>query len=455
MKKLYPKILLFNPWIYDFAAYDFWIKPLGLLHIAGMLANKGYEIFLVDCLDRHHPVHLKYLGLNQAPTKPDGTGKFYREEIEKPDVCSFVPRQYSRYGMAPAVVEKLLDNLSAEPDFVFVTTTMTYWYPAVVDAVKMLRNKFKNAQIIVGGIYASLCRDHATNYIQPDYLMSGEADSRLLSFLNGKSNNPQEENNSWKDFPTPDYSFYEELNSAAILTSKGCPFNCSFCASKFIVSSFVRKNSETVFEEMETIVKNKGIEHFTFYDDALLLNSENYFKPLLRKIIESDLVLQMHTPNGLQIRYIDEEMAELFFKAGVKTIRLSFESSNKMRQKNMSLKVTNSDLDKALHNLENAGYARKDISVYVLMGLPDQDVLEFKDSIKFVHDLGAKNSVASFSPIPGTVDWQNSINSGYWNDNNDLLLTNNSIFPVWHKKYSYELCSNLKQWANQKNIFLS
>ena len=46
-----PHILLVNPWIADFAAYNFWIKPLGLLNIADLLRENGFRVTLIDCLD--------------------------------------------------------------------------------------------------------------------------------------------------------------------------------------------------------------------------------------------------------------------------------------------------------------------------------------------------------------------------------------------------------------------
>ena len=49
------RILCINPWIYDFAAYNTWIEPLGLLTVAGVLRAAGHEVALIDCLDRHHP----------------------------------------------------------------------------------------------------------------------------------------------------------------------------------------------------------------------------------------------------------------------------------------------------------------------------------------------------------------------------------------------------------------
>ncbi|MBD3380022.1 MAG: B12-binding domain-containing radical SAM protein, partial [Candidatus Omnitrophica bacterium] len=48
-------ILIVNPWIYDFAAYDLWMKPWGLLKISSILKRNGFGVDLIDCLDRHHP----------------------------------------------------------------------------------------------------------------------------------------------------------------------------------------------------------------------------------------------------------------------------------------------------------------------------------------------------------------------------------------------------------------
>ena len=445
MSRRSPKILLFNPWIYDFAAYDFWIKPMGLLLVGNMLRQKGYETFLVDCLDRQHPVLLKYCGVEKAVTKSNGTGKFVREEIEKPAVLSHIPRKYSRYGMPPQVVQMVLDQMPFEPEYILITSVMTYWYPAVKDAAELLRKRFPKARIVLGGSYATLCPQHAFENIIPDNLIIGQGEQTLWELLNENEKYDLALNYQ------ADYSSYQNLESIAILTSKGCPFNCSFCASKNLVSSYSRRDHMSVLEEIDFYRHEKNVKHFTFYDDALLHQPEKYIKPLLREIIKRKWEINLHTPNGLQIRYIDRELAELFFKSGVKTIRLSFETANKDRQKDMCSKVTNSDLERALENLEAAGFSRDKIGVYIMMGLPEQDELEFQDSVNYVSNLGAKNSIASFSPIPGTVEWNRAVQSGFWEQESDLLLTNNSLFPIWSKKTSYSHCCDLLQWAKQKN----
>ena len=72
-------VLLVNPWIYDFAAYDLWSKPLGLLYLAGFLRHCGFEIHLIDCLDVHHPA-MKLDPSVKTPTRRSyGTGKFWRQ----------------------------------------------------------------------------------------------------------------------------------------------------------------------------------------------------------------------------------------------------------------------------------------------------------------------------------------------------------------------------------------
>ena len=78
MVKDTPHILLINPWIYDFAAFDFWAKPLGLLSIGGMLRGQGYQISYIDCLDRFHP-ELR----NTLKTDKFGKGHYLKTTTKK------------------------------------------------------------------------------------------------------------------------------------------------------------------------------------------------------------------------------------------------------------------------------------------------------------------------------------------------------------------------------------
>ena len=96
-----PTILLINPPIYDFAAYDLFNKPLGLLYLAAILRARGYQVRTIDALDRN------FVALDErqslTPTKPNGTGKYHSEIIEKPQCLGHVPRHYRRYGLGAEV----------------------------------------------------------------------------------------------------------------------------------------------------------------------------------------------------------------------------------------------------------------------------------------------------------------------------------------------------------------
>ncbi|MCK4810262.1 MAG: radical SAM protein [Candidatus Omnitrophica bacterium] len=80
-------ILAVNPWIYDFAAYDFWLKPYGFLVLLTYLKNKGVNIDYIDCL-------------NKKETRDNfARGKYYSEIIKKPQQLKSIPRYFSRYGI--------------------------------------------------------------------------------------------------------------------------------------------------------------------------------------------------------------------------------------------------------------------------------------------------------------------------------------------------------------------
>ena len=448
MPKAPPKILLFNPWIYDFAAYDFWTKPLGLLRVGTFLQQAGCEIHLVDCLDRHHPVLLKYLGSAEAKTRADGSGKYHREEIRKPAVLGHIPRKYCRYGMPPEVVSRLLDQVPFVPDVIFVTSIMTYWYPAVRDAVMMLRTRFPKVPVVLGGIYATLCPQHAKRVSGADVVIQGPGESQALRLVAQMTGFPLREPD--ENEPFANYDLYPRLVSVAVMTSRGCPYRCSFCASHLVSPEYERRAVDRVLAELARWV-DRNVEHVAFFDDALLHRSAQSFKPLLEGIVKRRWSLQLHMPNGLPPRQIDAETAELLRRAGARTVRLSFETSNVERQRTMSSKVTNEDLERALSHLESAGFQRHHIGVYVLMGLPDQGIDEVRESVRYVTDLGAKVNLASFSPIPGTVEWQRAVKAGAWNESADLLLTNNSVFPIWAQKYGYDACTDLVQWVKGMN----
>ncbi|MBE9570101.1 MAG: radical SAM protein, partial [Proteobacteria bacterium] len=166
-----PSLILINPWICDFAAYDLWSKPLGLLYLAGYLRYCGFRIHLIDCLDVHHPGMKGDKSMEKPKRRLYGTGKFWRQEVPKPLPLSVVPRPYSRYGLSLNVfVEEL--NKIRKPAAILVTSLMTYWYPGVKEVISLARKVHPGVPIILGGIYARLCHNHARQNMQADRIVT-------------------------------------------------------------------------------------------------------------------------------------------------------------------------------------------------------------------------------------------------------------------------------------------
>ena len=447
------RLLLINPWIYDFSAYDLWIKPLGLLYIASLLRDKGYQVSFIDCLDRGHPQLLQLQGRQQPPGKEDGRGKFYREEVDKPAAVRHIPRRYCRYGITPQIFKEELEKI-APPDLVLMTSGMTYWYPGVQEAIRLVKAQYPGVKVILGGIYPTLAPHHARNHSGADYLIQGEGEFptlQLIDELIGNHRPPSDLPVSLDQLPYPAYDLVRVSRFLPVLTSRGCPYRCSFCASFKTYQGFRQRDPLAVVDEIEYYIQQYRIANIVFYDDALLLNPQRHIVPLLRDVVRRNLRVRFHTPNGIHPREIDPHLAELMRSSGFATIRLSFETSNPQRQRDMGCKVSNEALEQALAHLEAAGYGRHQIEVYALMGLPGQGINEIRDTINFIHQLGAKVRLASFSPIPGTTEWERAVKEYGLDPNADPLLLNNSCYPIRNPELDYHLYWELRSYSNALN----
>lgn len=389
-KKNRINILLVNPWIIDFKAYDLWMKPLGLLNISSILRKNGYNVYLIDCLDRNYERVIK-------KDRDYGTGKFASEIIEKPSLYKKIPRYYKRYGMP---VEAFLDDLKKipYPDIILVTSGMTYWYPGVHLAISMLKEQFPSIPVISGGIYATLCSDFARIHSGADLIFPGSDMAEFLGILETYTGI----SHTFYDSYSPDYSHYKKLDYASIMTSKGCPYNCTYCASKKLDPDFVSRNPAEVIGEIKFIKNSYKISDFAFYDDALLLNPG--IKTLLNGLTGEKL--RFHTPNGVHSRFIDSAMAGLLWKSGFKTINLSLETVDEKIQTLTGNKVKLSDFESALENLYREGFTEEEIRIYTMMAIPGQTFHEVDKTIDYIFKLGHKNNLSVFSPVPGTSDYE-------------------------------------------------
>ncbi|MBC7350630.1 MAG: radical SAM protein [Candidatus Aminicenantes bacterium] len=432
-------LLLLNPWVYDFTACDFWLRPLGLLYLAAIL--RKYTTFQVDFLDFLDSTRVVGNPGFRPRLRADGRASFYKEEVPKPEIFRHIPRKFSRYGWPLNLAEDSLKRLPT-PEAVLLTCTMTYWYPGVQAAVEVVRKIFGRVPVILGGIYASLCPEHAARESGADLVVAGPGENRIFGLLEEICGRgllkPGVESvffSGLDSLPTPAYDLYQDRSVACLLTSRGCPFTCSYCASRQLQPQFEPRSPDKVVSEIINL-QRLGARQIAFYDDALLLNKEQHLEVILDRIIALSPGLNFHTPNGLSPRAIDYGLAVRLRQAGFSSIFLSLENADPAWLRETGPKVSPADLERALTFLEQAGYRREEISVYLLVGHPSQTREQVVDSLRLVKKLGARPRLAYYSPVPGTLDWQRLLESGQVRADFDPLLHNKLVFPYFWGRIS-------------------
>jgi len=442
MEKDSPHVLLINPWIDDFAAHDFWAKPMGLLTIASILRMHGYRVSYIDCLDRFHPE------LSHArKTGEFGKGHYLKRRIPKPEKLHDVPRHYSRYGMPERLVRKAINDCH-EPEAVLITSLMTYWYPGVVDLVEIVREMLPEVPVVLGGIYASLCYDHAVQHAGADVVLSGRCEISLIELLSqftGYTRTCRFRPDELDTYPYPAFDLQSSIPYIPILTGQGCPFRCAYCASWFLNPKLRRRSPQHVVEEVAYWHEKYSVLDFAFYDDALLIEAEHHIIPILEGVLTRGLEVRFHTPNALHIRPLSREVAGMLFRAGFKTIRLGLETAFFDGRHEMDSKVGPDEFEQAVDHLKTAGFKGQALGAYLLYGLPGQDLAQLEASIKMVKACGVTPVLSQYSPIPHTELWSTAVRSSCYDLEADPIFHNNSIFPCQKEPFSWEKVRHFKE----------
>jgi radical SAM superfamily enzyme YgiQ (UPF0313 family) len=452
-----PTLILINPWIHDFAAYDFWSKPLGLLYLAGYLREQGFEIHLVDCLDIHHPglkagPHLK------APKRHAfGTGKFWREQIPRLEPLKKIRRPFHRYGISPALFLQDLKKIR-NPAAILVTSLMTYWYPGVQEAIRLAKEIHPGIPVLLGGIYARLCHRHALGFSGADRVFQGgglEAFKAVLQMLQGVRDPSREAPLVFDNLPYPAFYLYSRIDYIPLLTSLGCPFHCQYCAGPFLNPGMVRRSPRQVLEEILFWHRRHGVIDFAFYDDALLIDFENHLGILLEEVVKRNLSLRFHTPNAVHIRAITPEAAKLLWRAGFRTLRLGLETVDPLLHQVLDQKVAAGEFERVVGYLQAAGFTKKELGVYLLAGLPGQSADSVRQAIQAAHDQGVDCSLSEYSPLPHTALWEQAKAHSDYELEAEPLFQNNSILPCWEEAERArmpELKKMVKEFRRGKKI---
>ncbi len=316
------------------------------------------------------------------------------------------------------------DLKSFKPNFL-VANIATPTFKSDMEALKLAKEISPNTTIIVKG--ASFLT-YNTNAIYEnsfiDYVIIGEAELTLRDILNGVPDNEILGicyRDNFQPVKTDKRLFIENLDilpfparhlvdnskyirpdngkiQAVVKVSRGCPYHCFFCLATPVSGSKVRiRSAENIIAELKECVEKYNIKNFLFWSDIFNFDRE-WTINLCKKIIESGLKITWSS--NTRANTMDEEMAEIMYKAGCRLVSIGVESGSQTMLNNIGKKLS---LDEIRNTVKILKKNKIKIYNYFVIGLPWETEETVEETIKFAIELDS-NFVSFYTatPLPGT-----------------------------------------------------
>lgn len=217
---------------------------------------------------------------------------------------------------------------------------------------------------------------------------------------------------SMKEAFSPFVSYRNQANVRQffIVTSRGCPFKCVFCAEPSFHGKSIRyAGIDAIIEHVRDLVEKYGMNVLTLYDDQLLMDQRRA-KELFRRLAEFKIRVEM--PNGITLAFIDDELAYLMKQAGVDTVFLAIESGSDYVLRKIIKKPVR--LDKVKGVIDSL--RKNDIFVqsFFIIGFPGETDEHREETRRFIAEVGIDWCFFNFAtPLRGSELFKICIEQGW------------------------------------------
>ena len=431
------RIALVNPPIEDFYITGIRRQPLGLLYIASALIREGHEVSLINC-------HSGKKSVMEIPSEFAYLKKYINHENP---LLRFPFRNYSHFGMSWQEVERQICSVKA--DLWLVSALFTTYYQETDRIIEIIRKKHGPVFICAGGYHASMYPEYMIDKSGADAVIAGEGEaaSVLLAcavqsdkdfesvpglVYNGSSGiiknkkNPAQEPD---DLPMPareflrksDFRIYRKAG-VSMITSRGCPNNCSFCTGRVIWGRNYREHSiGRIISEIDLAVKKYNAGIINFEDDNLFPSKKrgiDFLNAIMDWKRKSGQECEFTAMNGISIENLDEEVIALMKETGFNELNISLVSHSASVQKREKRPFD------SVRFKEIAGYGKKagmNLRGYFIIGLPGQDMNEINETIDFMNSLGIKVFPSVYYNVFSPAnEWKMQRSSAFFNETADL-----------------------------------
>jgi radical SAM superfamily enzyme YgiQ (UPF0313 family) len=472
------RALLCQPSIYDTQYFPDWSQPSGLLKVASWLRNEiGYDLRLIDCLfpNKEGKVKQEMRKVVQVCSTLewplDGYRALYRERYGQSSIALPPAHRYKyEFGLSLRAVEEHLRQVRLDeqpawvPDEIWITSIMTYWWESTFDAVRLFKRLFPKARIRIGGLYPTLAPHHLRLKLESAGFrfaivrgrdLSIEETSGVRQIANGDCIVTGEipgASNADLDFEgyrqmTRALEGAERLPKYAILTtSRGCPFDCSYCAQKAYNEGSLKiriRDHRDTFNEIRDKYHTYGIHEFGFYEDNFLLEKPNVEK-LLRLLIQHREELKhltLYAPEGVEVRLLhqDLEFVKLMRESGFASVYLPLENMSREVTKAWNRRHSHAGLfEKAVKICQEANFRlhNMEVNAFILFGMPDENLADVVNTMFYAAEMVGGLVPMLFTPVPGSIMFEQYRDYLFDEMGFDLHHLNGKLYPFL--KFNFE-----------------
>ena len=349
--------------------------------------------------------------------------------INPPQTDLHQPRAYIPLGLAyiggaleAANVDVKVLNLADETNLADVDYPDADWYglsctSATLETVKsMIPHLAHRGKIVVGGSHPSVALEETADLLNVDVVVAGEAEYYLRDLLTGAVE-PERTFDAGMirdldQLPLPSRHLFDRedvvdrtgihgqpvgVPATTVLTSRGCPFQCTFCCKGHPMFSFYRfRNASNVRHELDTLIEDYEIEHVRFVDDEFTLHPHRTID-LMKAIRPLDLTWVCIT----RADTLSETMLDHMKGSGCVEVHIGVESGSDRILEGMNKKTDVETLARGVQMIKNAGIQ---VKTYLMYGFPGETEEDRQHTIDFVkHVQPDKFTVSHFTPLPGSV----------------------------------------------------
>lgn len=369
------------------------MAPLGLLSIAAYLEERGHTVYVHDCL---------------GPRAP----KTNRENAE--------------------II------LNRRPDMVGISATTSAFLDGV-DLAARIKTVHPDTKTVCGGVHVSAMGAGLLDQFEPiDYLIMGEGEAAMAELASGGNpeailglchreqgkgvaNPPRPPIQDLDDLPFPAYEkldgfpkryhlplfSYILTPGATMVTSRGCPYQCSFCDRSVFKRGYRYNSARYIYEHMRYLRKRFGVRHLNIYDDLFTAHRERITE-LCRLLVSRPLGMQFNC--AVRAGHCDDELLEMLKSAGFLQLSIGIETGVPELMETHKPGVRLAEIQDTVKRIQKKGLRAKGL---FMMGLPGETVETIQQTSDFALSLGLDDmNMSKFTPFYGAPVWASIFEQG-------------------------------------------